>query len=100
MHGEPDRPALVGYRPGDSVANPPGGIGAEPEAAAVVEPFHGTNQPEVSLLDEVLQQDAPALIAFRDGDHKAQVGVHEPLPRVGVPALETPGELDNLRIRQ
>ena len=100
MNREADRPALVGYRPRYPVANPPGGVSAEPEATPVVEPLHGANQPEITLLDEILQQDAPTLIALRDGDHKAQVGVHEPLPRVVVPLLETPCKLDDLGIRQ
>ena len=48
-----DRAALVGDRAGDGLANPPGGVGAELEAAAVLELIDRPHQPRVALLDQV-----------------------------------------------
>src|SRR3954453_8886097 len=51
MHRDPDGPRLVGERAGDRLADPPGGVGRELEALAVVELLRGADQAERALLD-------------------------------------------------
>ena len=53
VDGDADGPALVGDRAGDGLADPPGGVGRELVAAAVVELLHRADQAERPLLDEV-----------------------------------------------
>ena len=36
------------------------------------------HQPDVALIDKVLQRQGAALVLFGHADHKAQVGTHEP----------------------
>src|SRR5439155_2189873 len=49
----PDRARLVGERTGDRLADPPGRVGGELEALAVVELLGRAHEPERSLLDQV-----------------------------------------------
>ena len=77
---DPDRPRLVGDRPGHRLADPPGRVGGELVAAAVVELLDRADQPEAALLDQVEEAQPAAQIAFRDRDDEAQVGLdHLPL---------------------
>src|ERR687891_368919 len=68
-----DGPGLVGHGPGDSLADPPGGVGGELEALPVVELLHGPHQAEVPLLGQVEEQHAPAEEPLGDRDHQAEV---------------------------
>ena len=53
MHGYADGAGLVRYGSADRLSNPPGGVGAELEALAVVELLHATHQTDIALLNEV-----------------------------------------------
>ena len=53
MDGNADRTALVGNGAGDGLTNPPYRIGAEFKAFGVVKLFHGAQQAQIPLLDEV-----------------------------------------------
>ena len=53
MDGDADRPRLVGERAGDRLPDPPGGVGRELEALAVVELLRRANQPDRAFLDQV-----------------------------------------------
>src|SRR5687768_14271755 len=53
MYRDPNRARLVGQRAGDRLADPPGRVGGELEALAVVELLGGPDQAERSLLDQV-----------------------------------------------
>src|SRR4051794_5681355 len=53
VHRDANRARLVGERAGDRLADPPGRVGRELEALAVVELLRGANQAERALLDEV-----------------------------------------------
>ncbi len=53
MDGNADRPRLLGDGAIDGLPDPPGGIGAELEAAARVELADRTQKPHVALLDQV-----------------------------------------------
>ena len=73
---------LVGDRPWDRLADPPGRVGRELVAAAPVELLDRPVQPDRALLDQVEQRKAVALVALGDRDDQPQVGVdHPPLGR-------------------
>ena len=59
VDGDADRPRLVGERPGDRLADPPGRVGRELEAPAVVELLGGADQAQGPLLDQVEEGQAP-----------------------------------------
>src|SRR5829696_2900098 len=84
MDGDPDRTSLVGYGPGDGLADPPRGVGRELEALAVVELLDGPHQPDVALLDQIEQRDAPSSIFLGFGE----MGLGAP-----VASLYTPREV-------
>ena len=73
VHGHANRAALVGDGPADGLANPPGGIGGEAEAAGVFELVHRPHQTRVSLLDQIEEAQAAVAIALGDGDDQAEV---------------------------
>ena len=72
--GEPNEPALVGYGPADSLANPPGGVGGKLVPASVVEAIDRSHQAGVALLDQVQEAHAAVAVAFGDGNRQSQVG--------------------------
>ena len=68
-----DRAALVGHRAGDRLANPPGGVGAELEAAAVLELVDRPHQAGVAFLDQVEERQAAVAILLGDRHDQPQV---------------------------
>ena len=76
---DPDGAALVGNRPRDRLANPPGGICGELEALAVLELLHCADEPEIAFLDEVEEREAGAAITLCDRDDETEVGADEGL---------------------
>jgi hypothetical protein len=56
VHRDADGAGLVGHRPGDRLADPPGGVGRELVALGVVELLDRADQAEVALLDQVEEQ--------------------------------------------
>ena len=68
---------MVGDRPRDGVADPPGGIGRELEAAPVLKAVHRFHEPDVAFLDEVEQGELASQVALGHRDDEAQVGLHE-----------------------
>ena len=80
-----DRPGLVGDRAGDRLADPPGRVGRELVAAAVLELLHGLHQAHVALLDQVEEGQAAVGVFLGDRDHQPQVGLdHLGLGLVGL----------------
>src|ERR671923_2595191 len=73
VHGDPDRPGLIGDGPGDGLPNPPRGVRRELEALRVVELLHGADQAEVPLLDQVEEEHPPADVPFGDRHDEAEV---------------------------
>src|SRR6266508_423392 len=53
VHGHADRPCLVGDRARHRLPDPPGCVGRELEAAAIVEFLDRANQPQRAFLDQV-----------------------------------------------
>ena len=78
VDGDPDRPGVIGQRAADRLADPPGGVGAELEAAAVVELLDRPHQPHVPFLDQVAQRDAAVHVAAGHADDQAEIGLHQP----------------------
>jgi hypothetical protein len=70
-----DRAGLVGDGAGDRLADPPGRVGGELVAAAVLELLDGLHEAHVALLDEVEEGEAAVRVLLRDGDDEAQVGL-------------------------
>src|SRR5215216_5280175 len=93
VDGDPDRTSLVGYGPGDGLADPPRGVGRELEALAVVELLDGPHQPYVALLDQIEQRDASSSILLRYGDDEPEVGFGEVGFGTPVAALYAPREV-------
>ena len=100
VHRDADRARLVGDRPGDRLADPPGRVRRELVALAVVELLDGADQPERALLDQVEERESAAEVALRDRHDEAEVGLgHLPL-RLHVAALDALREVDLLVGRQ
>ena len=75
VHRHADGARLVGDGPGDRLADPPGGVGRELVALAVVELLDGADEAEVALLDEVEERQAATDVALGDRDDETQVGL-------------------------
>ena len=83
MHRDTDGARLIGDGAGDGLANPPGGVGGELVAAAVLELVDRLHQADVALLDQVQELQAAVRVLLGDGDDEAQVG----LDQLGLGAL-------------
>ncbi len=73
MHRDADGARLVGDRAGDGLPDPPGGVGRELVAAAVLELVDRLHQADVAFLDQVQELQAAVGVFLGDGDHQAQV---------------------------
>src|SRR5229473_7856571 len=100
VHGQTDRPCLVGDRTRDRLPDPPGRVGRELEAFAVVELLHGANQAERALLDQVEEREATADVRLRDRDDEPQVRLDHLRLRRHVAALDPLRQQDLLLGRQ
>ena len=100
VDGHADGARLVGDGPRDGLADPPGGVGRELVALAVVELLDRPDEPEVALLDEVEEGEPAAHVALGDRDHEAQVGLDEDGLGGHVAPLDALGERYLLRGRQ
>ena len=76
MHRDADGPRLVGDRSGDRLPDPPGGVGREFVAAAVLELVHRLHQADVPFLNEIKELQAAVRVLLGDRDHEAEVGLH------------------------
>ena len=95
-----DRARLVGQRAGDRLADPPGRVGRELEALAVVELLRRAHEAERPLLDQVEERQPLVAVVLRDRDDEPQVGLDHLLLRVEVAALDAPREVDLLLGRE
>ena len=77
VHGEPHDTALLGDAAGDGLTDPPGGVGGELEALAVVELLDRPDQAGVALLDQVEHRHLRAAVLARDRHDQTQVGGDE-----------------------
>ena len=95
VHRNTDGARLIGDRAGDGLPDPPGGIGREFIAAAVLELVDGLHQADVAFLDQVQELQAPIGVFLRNGDHQAQVRLDHFLLRAGAFALAALDGLDD-----
>jgi len=68
---------LVGDGAGNSLPDPPRGIGRELVAAAVLELVHGLHQADIAFLNQVQKLQAAVWCIFRDRNHQPQVGLDQ-----------------------
>src|SRR4051812_10258062 len=100
VHGDADRARLVRQGAGDRLADPPGRVGRELEALAVVELLRRADETEGALLDEVQERQALVAVVLGDRDDQAQVRLDHLLLGVEVAALDALGEIDLLLRRE
>src|SRR5690606_30339368 len=81
VHRDADGARLVGDGAVDGLPDPPGGVGGELVAAAVLELLDGADEALVALLEEVEEAHAAAVVLLGDADDQAQVGLDEVLAR-------------------
>ena len=79
VHRHADGAALVGDGAGDRLADPPGGVGGEAEAALVIVFLDRFHQAQVAFLDQVQERHALPDVALGDADHQAGVGFDQVL---------------------
>ena len=97
VHRHADRAALVGERASDRLADPPGGVGRELVAAAVVELLDRAHEADRALLDQVEERQPLLAVVLGDRDDEADVGLDHVALGAQVAALDALGELDLLR---
>ena len=96
VDGHANRARVVGDGALNGLANPPGRVRGELEAAAPVELLDGAVETQRALLDEVEERDAEAAVALGDRDDEAEVRLdHAPL-REQVALLDALRERDFL----
>ena len=100
MHGDPDRARLVGDRPRDRLAYPPGRIGRKFETFLIIELLHGLHQAEIAFLNEVEKEHPAPHVPFRDGNDETEVRLGKALFRGFVPLLHAAREVDLFIRRQ
>ena len=82
MDGDADRPGLVGDRPADRLADPPGGVRAEFIAQDRIEFFHRAQQTEVAFLHQIQKGDPAADVPFGDTHYQPQIRADQRLVRL------------------
>ena len=101
MHRNADGPGLVGNGPGNGLADPPGGIGAELVAPLVFELVNRLHQPDVPLLNQVQKLQAAVGVLFGNADHQPEVGPDQFIFRpFGLPFTGTELEVNLFQISQ
>ena len=75
MDGDADGAGLIGDGAGDGLPDPPGGVSGELVALGIVKLFHGLDEAQIALLDQVQEQHAAAHVALGDGNHQTEVSL-------------------------
>src|SRR5258706_2973815 len=76
MHGESDGFCLIRKAAADRLPDPPGGVGGELVAAAILELVDPLHQADIAFLDQVEELQAAVGVFLGDRDHEAQVRLH------------------------
>ena len=84
MHRNTDGTRLVCDGSSDRLSDPPGGIGTEFVALAVIKLFHCLDQTQIALLDQIQKKHPPPHISLGNTHHKTQIRLRKTLFRVGV----------------
>jgi hypothetical protein len=88
--------AFVRDRPGHRLPDPPGRVGRELVAPAVVELLHRPNQAERPLLDQIEEGEAATEVGLRDRHDEAEVRLDHLRLRGHVAALDPLRQVDLL----
>src|SRR6184192_1882669 len=87
---------FVSKRTGDRLADPPGRVGRELEALAVVELLRRADEADGALLDHVEKRQPLVAVVLGDRDDQPQVRLDQLLLGVERAALDPLGEIDLL----
>src|SRR4051812_24472131 len=79
MDWDPDRAGLLLQRALHRLPDPPGRIGRELEAAAMVELLDRADQADDALLDQIQERQPEAAVALGVRDDQAEVGLDHPV---------------------
>jgi hypothetical protein len=96
VHRHADRAGVIRHGALHRLADPPGRVRRELEAAPPVELLDCAVQAKRALLDQVQERDAEAAVALGDRDDQAQVGLDHPPLGGGIAALDRLRERDLL----
>ncbi len=69
VYGQTNRPGLVSNAAGDTLTNPPVGVGAEAITALGIKTFGSPNEADIAFLNKVEEGNAPVDIFFGDADN-------------------------------
>ncbi|VXB25488.1 hypothetical protein LUTEI9C_140072 [Luteimonas sp. 9C] len=75
VHGYADRVRRIGYRPGDSLTDPPGCVGRELEATAMIKLLNSPQKAQIAFLYEIHEWVARSQVSFRDRYDQPIVGL-------------------------
>ena len=75
VHRDTDGAGLVGNSAGNSLADPPRGIGTEFIAFTIVKFIDRFQQPQIAFLYQIQEKHAPSDIPFGNTDDKTQIGI-------------------------
>src|SRR5579885_2450524 len=78
---------------GDALLNPPGRVGGETKAFAVIELGHSANQADIPLADQVFERESLAHVFFRNTDHQSQVSLDQLVARIAIPLFGAFGQV-------
>ena len=87
MHGDADGARLVGNAAGDRLPDPPGGVGGEFVAAAILEFVDRLHQPDIAFLNQIKELQPAVGVFLGDGNDEAQIGLNHLLLRLARLAL-------------
>ena len=90
VNGDADGAGLIGDGASDGLPDPPGGVGGELVALAVVELLNGADKADVALLDEVEEGHAAADVLLGDAYDEAEVRFREVALRLDAQFLDVP----------
>src|SRR5699024_9309960 len=82
MHRDADRPRLVGDGSCDRLADPPGRISTELVSFVIIKLLNRLDKTQVSFLDQVKEEHAPAHVSFGDADYQTEIRLGEFFLRV------------------
>src|SRR5262245_52193824 len=89
-----DRFGLVGERTLNRLLYPPGSISGEFRALGWIKAFDSFDQPNVTLVDQVEQRKAQALIVTGNFYHQAQVSLDHVLTRLFITLFDSASQCD------
>jgi len=88
VHRDVDGAALVGNGPLDRLPDPPGRVGLKRVSPVRIEFFHGLHQPDVALLNQILELQAYLAILLGHADDEAKVLLDQLLPGLLVSGMD------------